>query len=72
MGGSYFPVVYENHNFGTLRCRWVGAVHCIMSGSWDVQNVGDTVHDKAVNRVNEMLGCLGRFGSVTKYDTIYT
>jgi hypothetical protein len=24
-------VIHENHNFGTLRCRWVGAVHCIRS-----------------------------------------
>ena len=22
MDGSYFPVVYANHYFGTLRCRW--------------------------------------------------
>ncbi len=32
MGGSYFPVVHRNHNFGTLRCRWVGAVHRIKTG----------------------------------------
>ena len=29
-----------------------------MNGSWDAQNGGDTVHGKAVKRVNEMLGCL--------------
>jgi len=32
MDGSYFPVVIENHQFGTSRCRWVGAVYCINSG----------------------------------------
>ena len=26
-----FLVVHGNHNFGTVRCRWVGAVHCIKS-----------------------------------------
>ncbi len=26
-------MVHENHHFGTLRCRRVGAVHCIKSGS---------------------------------------
>jgi len=29
MDGSCFPVVNRNHNFGTLRCRWAGAVHRI-------------------------------------------
>ena len=39
MVGSYFPVVIENHQFGTLRCRWVGAVHGIIGG------------DRAVNKI---------------------
>jgi hypothetical protein len=36
MDGSYFLVVIENHQFGTLRCRWVGAVHCIKRFDWPV------------------------------------
>ena len=51
MGGSYFPVVHENHNFGTSRCRWVGAVHWKLESTFATVRLRTYRHQSARTRL---------------------